>query len=461
MKHIRRTFVRQQTREDCGIACLAMILKYTGRNKESDALLCIHHRCENGLSLLNLRDLAQAQGLSGKCVQMNMEYLTNLTGPCIFHMLNDNGQVHFQVYYGLRKKTLHGYRHLISDPATYIHYMNDIQLDRLWESKSALYFEGLMPQLPVGKGFLFPYLSLIDCFPRGMFISIPFFYLCTAMSGIMLSWVLQRGENHFLAEQKQAIVVAVSSLLLIVGLFKGAFGYIRQRLLIKINLLVYNHLMLMLLDRLSSQSIRQEIDRSREFIRRGMGEIQKIQQSVVIFLTHLLSEGVLIIFLLVIVFTKLPLAGLADTAYLLLILILTWTRIPKLLYDNAHVQELSGAADLHNYSTNIVITHTCSEKMESIQAGNQQRYLKAAEELAIRIAKTNLFDDWLGTGSIMLIFIYGIQKIRWQDMDYNSFLISVAFSFFITSLAPKLCNALYVIADGVEASRHYQVRIRK
>jgi ABC-type bacteriocin/lantibiotic exporter with double-glycine peptidase domain len=113
---IRKIFIRQINENDCGIACLSMIFNYAGRTKEA---LELRHQAlfkESGISLLELKIKAAIFDQAAKCVKLDLSYLRASDQPIILHMINENGNNHYQVCFGsvLRKKSR---LYLMADPA--------------------------------------------------------------------------------------------------------------------------------------------------------------------------------------------------------------------------------------------------------------------------------------------------------------------------------------------------------
>src|SRR5579863_8234141 len=115
LRHIRKDFVRQVSENDCGIACLGMILNYTGRGSEI-SILRSHINTANELSMLELKRIAEQFQITAQCVEMDIEYLRGIVMPCILHTKNLTGQYHYQVCYGAFKKQ-GKYKFLLADPA--------------------------------------------------------------------------------------------------------------------------------------------------------------------------------------------------------------------------------------------------------------------------------------------------------------------------------------------------------
>jgi ABC-type bacteriocin/lantibiotic exporter with double-glycine peptidase domain len=103
LNQIRRIFIRQLTQNDCGVACLSMVLNYSGRETEVNVFRERTMISGEGLSLLELRNLAAELNLPARCVQMNIQFLRECCPPYILHMVNEYGEDHFQVYCGAKK----------------------------------------------------------------------------------------------------------------------------------------------------------------------------------------------------------------------------------------------------------------------------------------------------------------------------------------------------------------------
>jgi len=112
---LRKTFVRQTQPNNCGLACLSMILNYVGKIAEADQLSdgCTIH--EDGISLLDLHKLAAKYDIKSRCVKMDLDYLSTVSHPAILHVINGNEDSHFIVCYGLLKEN--GNYFMIGDPA--------------------------------------------------------------------------------------------------------------------------------------------------------------------------------------------------------------------------------------------------------------------------------------------------------------------------------------------------------
>jgi ATP-binding cassette, subfamily C, bacteriocin exporter len=339
LHHIRKNFVRQISENDCGAACLSMVLNYIGKGPEI-ASLRGQINVLNELSLLEIRKLAEQFDISCQCVEMQIEFLRNISTPCIIHTQNESGQGHYQVCYGAMKK--YGkYKFLMADPAKQVYLLPENELRNIWVSKAAVYFNYLEEVFNTKSPN--PWFSLlsINYFPKGLFISIPFINLCSVSLGIAISWVLQKGINDSLADKKNSLLIGIIFLLLIITISRSLFSFIKQRILIILNNSVNEQLVRRLILKLVGSNF---IGKNAGLIaiKHNLSEIQKIQNALSVFVATLLSDGSLILLLVSASCYTLALSGLINIIYLIVVSTLTIMSLPKFSFDYAHLNQLSG-----------------------------------------------------------------------------------------------------------------------
>lgn len=451
LRHIRKDFVRQVSGNDCGIACLGMILNYTGRGSEI-AIMRSYINTVNELSMLDLKRVAEQFKIASQCVEMDIEYLREIDVPCILHTKTVTGQYHYQVCYGAFKKQ-GKYKFLMADPARQVYILEEEQLEEVWQSKAAVYFNNLkkapQPKLPN------PWIALLSTnyFPKGLFVSIPFLNLCSVSLGIAISWVLQKGINDSLADKKNSLVIGIILLLLIITISRSLFSYIKQRILIILNNSVNERLVRHLIINTVNKNLKLSDD-GLISIKYGLAEIQKIQNALSVFVATLLSDGSLILLLVSASCYTLPLSGLIHIPYLILVIFLTVRSLPQFIFDYAHLNQLSGITE--NYLARETQLDTDSVEITTnrirFHEENHNRYLEFARSIAYRISKMNLLYECLGTLSVILTLCLSLIRLQQQEISYGTFMVLVILSYLVTNLMPKIANALFVIADGAEAS---------
>lgn len=100
-------FIKQHDAMQCGIACLAMICRYYGKNYSLATLSEICQATNEGVSLLSISDAAEQLGMHTIIGYSSVAKLSKVTLPCILHW----NQNHFVVLY----KTKRG-KYYVADP---------------------------------------------------------------------------------------------------------------------------------------------------------------------------------------------------------------------------------------------------------------------------------------------------------------------------------------------------------
>lgn len=461
MKHlreIRKTFVRQLGSNDCGIACLCMILKYAG--KETEAISLRVSPPNGHLSLLDLRHVAQTNGLSARCVRMDMEFLNNIKAPCVLHLQGDECGDHFQVYYGMETKSSEK-RYLVGDPARGIHYISEEALDKAWKSRAALYLEDLSAK-PVNRASSTWHLLLSGALiPTGLLISVPLLSIFIAILGVAWSWALQRGINNSIAETQSHLIEAMIALLFLVTLAKNLFTYVRQQLMIRLNSTVNRHLMLTLISKSLAANEDSGTPHDQMYFKNGVTNTMKMQQAVSAFLSSILSEGSILILVMAALCYQSVIIGLINTVYLVIVTLYILHQFPGMLFDNAHLNELSGSTEkliLRDMPHSAYFQSSGqSGRTFGFHAENHLTYLEFARKVSSRISRNSLVQECLGTLNVICVFVFGVLKLRDWSMSYSAFMVMVILSYFVTALLPKVCSSLFVVYEGIEASRYHKV----
>lgn len=92
----------------CGIACMAMICKYYGKEYSFETFSRLCTATTEGVSLLSLKKLGENLGLETLCGRVSISQISEINYPCILHW----NQNHFVVLYKVKK----GKKFYIADP---------------------------------------------------------------------------------------------------------------------------------------------------------------------------------------------------------------------------------------------------------------------------------------------------------------------------------------------------------
>ncbi|MDE6835365.1 MAG: hypothetical protein K2J03_00210, partial [Muribaculaceae bacterium] len=123
----RFEWIKQHDSMQCGVACLAMICRHYGREYDIDYLDEYCHASNTGVSLLGIKEGAEAVGLEATGVALSIDQLKELTLPCILHW----NQNHFVVLYGISKN---GNKYHIADPGKGLRVVDAAELEQHWIS---------------------------------------------------------------------------------------------------------------------------------------------------------------------------------------------------------------------------------------------------------------------------------------------------------------------------------------
>jgi predicted double-glycine peptidase len=414
---LSKTFVRQQGENDCGIACLAMILNYTGRSSELPLLLGEPHAYGHGLSLADLKTVAAAYGLAAKCVQLDLPFLRSNPFPCVLHFREEKGSGHYQVCYGRAA----GGDFYLADPAKRLSMVTERELMAGWTG-SALYFESLDF---AHEGYrAWPSLLSLGLFPRIFWVLLPATHLVTALFGLALSWVLQRGLNYPLTSYRAPVLVLLTLLLFLVLLFKALLLYTRDRVLTHLD---------------SRANCLLAATRQLDF-----REIHLIKDAYSLFIVVLLAEGNLILLSMTGLLFVAPLAFGCGLLYLAAIAGVTLFHLPEVNQQNASLNDL--------YAANMRTTGI---------PGISGRYLELSRQMAMVNSRIRLVYECMGILNLVAAFTIGLLEMYRQVMDYRSFLIVVILSYAIGQLAPKVGAAACFIDRGANTARQLLYRTGK
>jgi len=133
-KRVNYKIVSQLDQSDCGVACLASIVKHYRGSVSLERLRDLSGTSIQGTTLLGLYQAAQhigldAEGLEADCI----DNLKEISAPVILHVKINNNLLHYFVFYGIEND-----KFVIGDPAKGIAKYSGEELDKVWESKALL-----------------------------------------------------------------------------------------------------------------------------------------------------------------------------------------------------------------------------------------------------------------------------------------------------------------------------------
>ena len=440
----------QQGENDCGLACLGMVLRYSGRYADAGALMN-QAVSPAGLSLLELKRAATALGLSAICVRMDINALRSGKQPCILLVRNDSGASHFIVCYGAVRRR-GGYFYQVADPARQVYYEPEKMLEKIWESRAALYFNDIVPvrlpfrQTPLGA------LLRLNLLPKELWTGIVLLNGGIMLLGLGISWVLEKALDNFFLTNRNGVILAVITMLLLVMLFKCLVTFLRQKLILILNMQINEQLVMRYIS--NFQFVPEGGSKLR--LKAGLSDMQKIQLGLSTLAATVLSDGLLVLLIVSGLLCLQPVIAAANLLYLVAAGIAMRRCLPGFSFDYACLNQLSacyerwfteGLQEMRRMEPEGATKHD--------MPGNPdyQRYLAHMKNTAAKLNRTILAFECLGAGLVVCVLAVGVRKMQEQAMSPATFMVTVILSYFLTMLVLKMHAAIHSVLAGGEAAR--------
>ena len=135
IKRIRRTLVKQQDLNDCGVACLLSIIRFLGGNNNLANLRQLSGTTASGTTLLGLHQCATQIGLVTEAFEAEIPDLKTLKNIGIIHITGEESIEHYVVLYKYEEQKKH---FIIGDPDKGIEFWTEEQLINNWKTKILL-----------------------------------------------------------------------------------------------------------------------------------------------------------------------------------------------------------------------------------------------------------------------------------------------------------------------------------
>lgn len=128
-----KSIVRQFDQSDCGVACLAWIVRFFGGEETMERLRGLSGTMSQGTTLLGLHQAAGQIGLRSEPYEAGIDDLQGLDAPAVLHVVLNGVRQHYVILFGC-----FGGRFLIGDPETGIVWRDPAELEKIWESRALL-----------------------------------------------------------------------------------------------------------------------------------------------------------------------------------------------------------------------------------------------------------------------------------------------------------------------------------
>lgn len=132
--------IKQRDLKDCGVCCLASIIKHYGGNVSLERLRLDTHTDATGTNALNLINASKKYGFEAMGVKISNIYNENIKLPAIAHVTSKKGLEHFVVIYKITVKNVY-----LMDPAKGKIIMTVDDFDVIWNNILILFY----PKMPI------------------------------------------------------------------------------------------------------------------------------------------------------------------------------------------------------------------------------------------------------------------------------------------------------------------------
>lgn len=229
LKKLNKSFILQHGQSDCGIACLASVIRYHGGEESLDQIRLKSGTTKTGTTLLGLYQAASRLGFEAKGLEADgIENLHELTKPVILHVVLEGRLQHYLVFYGFEKDNL-----IIGDPAQGVDVWTREKVEEVWKSKALL---KLTPNAEFKKTeqsvYRYEWIRKWIEEDFSILLAALFLGLMIAIFNLSTAVFTQKLVDVILPEKETGKLIIGLSLFGILLLIKSGLGYIRGDFLV-------------------------------------------------------------------------------------------------------------------------------------------------------------------------------------------------------------------------------------
>jgi ABC-type bacteriocin/lantibiotic exporter with double-glycine peptidase domain len=229
MKTYKNVHIQQHDQSDCGVACLASILKYYGGEAPLERIREWSGTSASGTTLLGLLQAAQKLKLDAEGFEAEVKHLRELENPAILHVIKNQELPHFIICYQYQEAND---SFLISDPAEpYIQELSAEAIDRMWVTKTLLLVKPTDQIRQKGPATNRNRLKWVFDFTRpdlNLLLSSLVLGLIVSILSLSVAVFSQKLVDVILPSQNLGKLIAGAALLLFLLLVRSLVGYLRQ-----------------------------------------------------------------------------------------------------------------------------------------------------------------------------------------------------------------------------------------
>jgi HlyB family type I secretion system ABC transporter len=218
----RYPFLKQQSRSDCGVACLTMIGRYWGKNFSINHLRVMANVDRSGATIKGLISAAESLGFTTRPIKADLKGLSNQKLPAIAHWQGN----HYIVVYQITKK-----RVIVGDPAIGQRNLSHQEFLAGWTGYTLLLEPtSLLETAPEAKNDLWKFVELIK--PHWVILLEVFLAsLMIQIFGLFTPIFTQLLLDRVVVQRSVSTLIAIGVGLLLFSLFRIIMSSLRRYLL--------------------------------------------------------------------------------------------------------------------------------------------------------------------------------------------------------------------------------------
>lgn len=418
-KWIKDTFILQQGQSDCGIACLASIIRYYQGDVTLESLRFMSGTNKRGTTLLGLYKAAMNTGLTAEGLEAgSIEDLRDLKGPAILHLILENKLQHFVVFYGFIEErnadSSNSQRLLIGDPSRGIRYYSADELNKNWQTKSLL---NLRPNASFVKS-KHSGIRQRDWILELVKMDIPILVVSlligifVALLGLSTAIFSQRLIDEILPEQNSKKLFLVMAILTFLLISKAGLDYLRGFFILKQGIDFNSRVIqkffnsLLYLPKLFFDS-----RKTGEFIAR-MNDTERIQQVVSSITGGITIDLLILLVSISVIFGYSILIGVFSLSVLPLYAWMAYSINNKIIFSQKDVMSAYALAESNYIDTLQGISAIKAGLQENFFGNLNKRIYSGFQEMRLNLGKLNIRFNFLSEAIsiLFLITVFGLSS---------------------------------------------------
>ncbi|MDR8393097.1 peptidase domain-containing ABC transporter [Aliifodinibius sp. S!AR15-10] len=403
-KRAEKSFIQQRDQSDCGVTCLASVIKFLGGEAKLQRLREMSGTNQQGTTLLGLYQSANELGLEAEAYKADTENLKEQSDPCILHVIKGGQLQHYVICFGFKNNQF-----LICDPAVGVTSYSPEELEKVWQSNALLLikptdqFETIEEQKE-DRWVWIKHLIKDDLNILGLALAL----------GVFVS-VLSLATAIFSQKLIDEILPAKDTLKLFVGLgllgfllvAKSGLSYIRQLFLIRQTRDFNNRIINTFYSSLLKLPIPFFFNRKTGDLIARMNDTRRLQQTITFLFSQIMIDVLLVVTASIFILSYSVPLGLFVLLSVPLYFLLTWFYNEPILKGQKEVMEAHSLNE-SNYVDTI-------QGMATIKTGNRQQFFSGFTKRIYGFFQDKIFD----LGKV------GIRFTFWADMIGVFFIVGV------------------------------------